>query len=478
MYILSPTAVSPWSHADHSVNNPHLSFRTKGWAQSIQACPLLRRRRPFIWERQFGCYAPSACLPSFLNNCLMCIFRCRLLLPLVPRPKSTLVSQYFHPLLPNLYVHATWPHYRPDLYQRHSCPQVRQALSPSSLALSPFLIHVGEEDRFSGLFPYEIKQVLDPFTGYRKEIPAAGSDIQITRFPSANRAQCNWYLNMIAMLLREDYISACSLIMDWEEMYFLPQLIRLANGKYVPTRVPLNFNLFFDVRFFVICRNIQRIRISVGRSPQNCIQHPLAHLLNLHTVISMAPIALSALRTDASWSSLSTNLITTLDQGCDFTLLAFSGTRVYKDWAELLNWWSSTWLYDSYYCTISTDRSHLVMRDAHSSLVLMFTTSGDAWLNEFFDQIVHKIGAKRLNFFSYLQSQFWGCSQVLVMRDESQFGSVHEALWCVMWTIGRNGTVPEYYINTSSFPVVRIYLFVCFISLQPFMLVCCIHGLR
>ena len=142
--------------------------------------------------------------------------------------------------------------------------------------------------------------MLDPFTGYRKEIPAAGSDIQITRFPSANRAQCNWYLNMIAMLLREDYISACSLIMDWEEMYFLPQLIRLANGKYVPTRVPLNFNLFFDVRFFVICRNIQQIRISVGRSPQNCIQHPLAHLLNLHTVISMAPIALSALRTDAS----------------------------------------------------------------------------------------------------------------------------------------------------------------------------------
>jgi len=30
------------------------------------------------------------------------------------------------------------------------------------------------------------------------------------------------------------------------------------------------------------------------------------------------------------------------------------------------------------YCTISTDRSHLVMRDAHSSLTLMFTTSGDA----------------------------------------------------------------------------------------------------
>jgi len=32
----------------------------------------------------------------------------------------------------------------------------------------------------------------------------------------------------------------------------------------------------------------------------------------------------------------------------------------------------------SNYCTISTDRSHLVMRDAHSSLTLMFTTSGDA----------------------------------------------------------------------------------------------------
>jgi hypothetical protein len=31
-----------------------------------------------------------------------------------------------------------------------------------------------------------------------------------------------------------------------------------------------------------------------------------------------------------------------------------------------------------FYCTISTDRSHLVMRDAHSSLALMFTTSGDA----------------------------------------------------------------------------------------------------
>ena len=31
----------------------------------------------------------------------------------------------------------------------------------------------------------------------------------------------------------------------------------------------------------------------------------------------------------------------------------------------------------SNYCTISTDRSHLVMRDAHSSLTLMFTTSGD-----------------------------------------------------------------------------------------------------
>jgi hypothetical protein len=30
------------------------------------------------------------------------------------------------------------------------------------------------------------------------------------------------------------------------------------------------------------------------------------------------------------------------------------------------------------YCTISTDRSHLVMRDAHSSLTLMFTTGGDA----------------------------------------------------------------------------------------------------
>jgi len=81
------------------------------------------------------------------------------------------------------------------------------------------------------------------------------------------------------------------------------------------------------------------------------------------------------------------------------------------------------------------------MRDAHSSLVLMFTASGDAWLNQFFDQTVHKFGAKRLNFFLYLQSQFWGCSQVLVMRDESQIGSVHEVLWCVMWTIGRNGTV-------------------------------------
>jgi hypothetical protein len=31
-----------------------------------------------------------------------------------------------------------------------------------------------------------------------------------------------------------------------------------------------------------------------------------------------------------------------------------------------------------HYCTISTDRSHLVMRDAHSSLTLMFTTGGDA----------------------------------------------------------------------------------------------------
>ena len=93
------------------------------------------------------------------------------------------------------------------------------------------------------------------------------------------------------------------------------------------------------------------------------------------------------------------------------------------------------------YCTISTDRSHLVMRDAHSSLTLMFMTSGDVWLNEFFDQIVHKIGAKRLKFFLYLQSQLWGCSQVLVMCDESQIGSVHEALWCVMWTIDQNGTV-------------------------------------
>ena len=71
----------------------------------------------------------------------------------------------------------------------------------------------------------------------------------------------------------------------------------------------------------------------------------------------------------------------------------------------------------------------------------LFTASGDAWLNKFFDQIVHKFGATRLNFFLYLQSQFWECSQVLVMRDECQIGSVHEVLWCVMWTIGRNGTV-------------------------------------
>jgi len=93
-----------------------------------------------------------------------------------------------------------------------------------------------------------------------------------------------------------------------------------------------------------------------------------------------------------------------------------------------------------HYCTISTDHSHLVICDAHSSLTLMFTTS-DAWLNKFFDQIVHKTGMKHLNFFLYLQSQFWGCSQVLVMRDESQIGSVHETLWCMMWTIGQNGIV-------------------------------------
>ena len=30
------------------------------------------------------------------------------------------------------------------------------------------------------------------------------------------------------------------------------------------------------------------------------------------------------------------------------------------------------------YCTVSTDCSHLVMRDAHSSLALMFTACGDA----------------------------------------------------------------------------------------------------
>jgi len=72
------------------------------------------------------------------------------------------------------------------------------------------------------------------------------------------------------------------------------------------------------------------------------------------------------------------------------------------------------------YCTISTDRSHLVMRDAHSSLTLMFTTNGDAWLNEFFDQIVHKVGAKRLNFFLYLQST---CNP--------NFEDVHRSLWCV-----------------------------------------------
>ena len=155
-HVYLPTAISPWSRADHSLNYPYLSFRKKVWAQFIQPYPFRRQQRPFIRQRRFGYYHPS--------------------------------------------VHLQAP--------------------------------------------------------------------------------------------------------------------RTSTNSY-------------------ICRSIT----------SKCIQHPLTHLRNLQIVklkVSMAPTALSVPRTNVLWSSLSTNL-PTLDQSHDFTLRAFSGTHISKDWAELLNQWSSTW---------------------------------------------------------------------------------------------------------------------------------------
>ena len=67
-------------------------------------------------------------------------------------------------------------------------------LFPSSSASSPLSLpafDVGQADKISGLFPYEIEQMQAPFYGYRVEIPAAGSDVQITRFLSTSRVQWN-----------------------------------------------------------------------------------------------------------------------------------------------------------------------------------------------------------------------------------------------------------------------------------------------
>ena len=44
-------------------------------------------------------------------------------------------------------------------------------------------------------------------------------------------------------------------------------------------------------------------------------------------------------------------------------------------------------------------------------------------------------------FFCIIVSCFCYCSLVLVMCDELHICSVHNPMWCVMWTIGRNTTV-------------------------------------
>ena len=70
-----------------------------------------------------------------------------------------------------------------------------------------------------------------------------------------------------------------------------------------------------------------------------------------------------------------------------------------------------------------------------------------------FSKLFTKLVRSARIFFWHYNLQFRQCSQVPVLHDESQIGSVHDVLWCVMWMIGRNSTV----IGVTSFTNHRVY---------------------
>ena len=89
---------------------------------------------------------------------------------------------------------------------------------------------------------------------------------------------------------------------------------------------------------------------------------------------------------------------------------------------------------ESKYCTISTDHLRPGMRDAHSSLDLMFTPQchGDAWHTKKF--VHHQAGYAGIFFFHIFDTTwcpFQRCSSISVMCVELQIGSVHDP--CDAW---------------------------------------------
>jgi hypothetical protein len=83
--------------------------------------------------------------------------------------------------------------------------------SPASSPFSSLAFDIGQEDKLSGLFPYEIKQMQAPFAGYCEEIPAA--DWRYSN-NAISLSEWNWYLNLVAMVLSHDYISPRSSTTD------------------------------------------------------------------------------------------------------------------------------------------------------------------------------------------------------------------------------------------------------------------------
>lgn len=118
----------------------------------------------------------------------------------------------------------------------------------SSLLSSP-AFDVGQEDKLSALFSWD-RIGATPFRWISRANPCCGLGYSTKAISHSESGAVEWIFEHDCFgAQRRLHIPA---FINYGLQIEVPLVSENSFGKYVPTRVPLNFNLFFDARFFYL----------------------------------------------------------------------------------------------------------------------------------------------------------------------------------------------------------------------------------